>query len=77
MTAIKHDQTDTPAVLLTIRQVQQKCGFSAASIYRCMKEGSFPRQIRIGTGASRWLESDIEAYIAQRVAERDADQDAA
>jgi len=63
--------------LLTRRQVEQICGLSVATIYRSMDTGTFPRPIKIAGGAVRWLKSDIDQMIAQRVAERDADQDAA
>lgn len=32
----------------------------------------FPRQIKIGARASGWLRSEVDQWIAERVAERDA-----
>jgi prophage regulatory protein len=38
---------------------------------KCLeKEGKFPR--RVGSNRVAWLESEVEAWVAARVAERDA-----
>lgn len=44
--------------------------------WRLIKEGAFPRPLKSGS-QNVWLESEIDAWIAQRVAERDGAQGAA
>jgi prophage regulatory protein len=38
-------------------------GLAKATIYLKMKEGSFPKNFKIGARACAWLESDIEQWI--------------
>jgi prophage regulatory protein len=46
--------------------------YSETQIWRKERDGSFPKSIRIGTNRKAWLESEIDAWIKARVAERDA-----
>ena len=41
---------------------------SPATIYRWIKEGSFPKQIHLGANMVRWKASDIESWMAEREA---------
>lgn len=43
--------------------VQDATGLSRSSIYAGMKDGTFPRPVRVGKRAVAWLESDIERWI--------------
>lgn len=42
-------------------------GVSDKWIYRLIKEGLFPKQIKLGR-SSRWLQSEVEAWLQQRIA---------
>ena len=52
--------------LLHLREVIALTGFSRSSIYRKMRDGSFPEPLKIGVRAVRWRESEIEAWLAAR-----------
>ena len=52
--------------LLSRREVEKRTGFSRTTIYRKMREGSFPEPIQIGARAVRWPASEIESWIAER-----------
>ena len=52
--------------LMTRQQVQARTALSRTSIYRKMREGTFPAPLQIGARAVRWPESEIEAWIADR-----------
>ena len=39
---------------------------SRATIYRWVKEGSFPQPIHLGANMVRWKVSDIEAWVIAR-----------
>ena len=41
---------------------------SRATIYRWVKEGSFPQPIHLGANMVRWKVSDIEAWVIDREA---------
>ena len=52
--------------LLRRREVERITGVSRASIYRLMRNGSFPLPVRVGSTAVRWKESDIADWIESR-----------
>ena len=54
--------------LLRAPEVQARIGLSDTTIWRLTRAGRFPRAIRISPGAVAWRESDIEAWIASRIA---------
>ncbi len=56
--------------LLTFAQVSARVGLGSTSIYAGMAAGTFPKQVKVGS-RSLWVESEIEAWIAARIAERD------
>lgn len=60
--------------LMRIREVIQKTGLSKSSIYDLMAQGHFPKTIRLSPNANgrcvAFLESEIESWIAERIAAR-------
>ena len=52
--------------LLTRREVEHRVRLSRSSLYRKMREGSFPCPIQIGERAVRWQEAEVAAWIASR-----------
>ena len=59
--------------LLRLPEVMHRVGFCRAEIYRrCATDPpTFPRPVKMGH-ASAWAEHEISAWIADRIAERDA-----
>ena len=54
-------------ILLDVGAVKRTTGYrSATSIYTLMAEHGFPKPISIGR-TKRWIESEIQAWIADRV----------
>ena len=49
-------------------EVERVTGKSRSAIYREMAAGSFPRKVRIGPNSVAWLASEIDRYVALRVA---------
>ena len=47
-------------------------GYSRMHIDRLEKRGTFPRRVHLGPAMVGWIESEIEDWLAERVAERDA-----
>ena len=45
-------------------EVEQLTGLSTASIYRKMRDGSFPRPLKVGVRAVRWSLSEIQAWLS-------------
>jgi prophage regulatory protein len=54
--------------------VVAKTGESTSTIYEKMARGEFPRPIRLGKRSVGWIEDELDAYIAKRIAERDHSQ---
>lgn len=60
----------TPTDLRRIPAVRRQTGLSAATIYRRIQAGSFPRPLKIGTRASAWVGSEVDQWVADRIADR-------
>jgi len=52
-------------------EVERKTGLPVSSIYELVNQGTFPRQVRLGPGRVAWRESEIIAWMIDRIAERD------
>lgn len=55
--------------ILRLPAVVEKTGLSRATIYRLQGLAKFPTSIDLGARAMGWLESEVEAWIAERVAD--------
>ena len=53
-------------------EVEARTGLSRSTIYDRIKQGTFPAPVQLGEKAVGWIESEIEAFLAARIAERDA-----
>ena len=48
--------------LVTVEEFAARLGVCRRQIYRLWHRGEIPPPVKVG-GATRWLESDVEAYI--------------
>lgn len=53
--------------LLTMKQVVAKTGLSKSTIYERISEGKFPTGITIGERGKRWVDSEVDAYLAELI----------
>ena len=56
-------------ILIPKKEVLRRTGLSYVSIWQRMREGTFPRPVRIsdtGRPNVRWVESEVEAWIENR-----------
>lgn len=51
--------------------------FSRAHRHRLIRAGKFPKPVKLGLGTNGWVEAEIDQWIADRIAERDASSEAA
>lgn len=58
--------------LLKRGDVELKTGLSRSSIYSAVRAKAFPEPIAIAPNRVAWLESEIDQWIAARLAERNA-----
>ncbi len=50
--------------ILRLRSVLARSGLSRSTLYRKIKNGTFPEQVRIGEYCSGWRESELNRWIA-------------
>lgn len=64
---------DQPQVqnFLRRREVCERTGLKTSTLYEMMQDGRFPRPIRISKRLVVWPESEVAAWQAGRIAERD------
>jgi len=60
--------------LLTIKEVAQITRLSKPTIYKLIKEGLFPKQLRLGANKVAWLQSEIDGWVQERADERGEEQ---
>jgi prophage regulatory protein len=53
---------------LRLAEVTHTTGLSRAHIYALAADGEFPKPIKISARASGWLESEVQSFMAARVA---------
>jgi prophage regulatory protein len=57
--------------IIRLPAVEIKTGLKHSAIYQKMAEGDFPRPVPLGPKAVGWIEAEIDAWIDDRIAERD------
>ena len=53
--------------LIRLREVMKITGFGRSQIYKLINIGEFPKQIQISPGSVAWLESELEAWMEERI----------
>lgn len=59
----------TKDCILRWPQVQERAGICRSHAHKLAAQGDFPRPIKLGARSSGWLESEIDAWLEQRIAE--------
>ncbi len=57
--------------LIRLKEVMSLTGLGRSSIYKFMEESRFPKSVSLGDRAVAWIESEIEDWIVEKIAERD------
>ena len=52
--------------LIKRQELEKALTVSSATIYRWIKEGNFPKPVRLGANMVRWKASDIEEWMMQK-----------
>ena len=58
-----------PKKLIPIKEVSIRTNYSISSLYRMIAEGTFPKQYKIGKRSIAFLESEINEWIEQKIAD--------
>jgi len=57
--------------VIKLAQVKELTTFSSATIYRLIKKGEFPRQLKLSERSAGWLLEDIYNWIEEKKNARD------
>ena len=66
------DDFKAPLRILRLRDVRERTGQPTSVIYDQMSREEFPRPVPIGPRSVGWVEHEIETWIRDRIAARDA-----
>jgi prophage regulatory protein len=75
MNALK-DAIKPRLVVTKLPAVLTQTGLSSSTIYRKVKDGSFPSPIKTGEAAAGWLQHEDDEWLEARMSERDEAQQA-
>ena len=60
-------RTNPPIRFLRISDVEALTGLSRTTIYDWSAQGRFPRAVRLSERAVRWIESEVEEWMDERI----------
>jgi len=69
-------QTSSAIKILRLREVCCVTGLCRAMIYRLQADQRFPRSVKITDHAVGWVDAEVQAWLASRVASRRAHREA-
>ena len=61
-----------PVQLLRLPEVLIRTGLGRSTIWALIAQGRFPRQVKLSERSSAWVDAEVDAWVAQRVAMRDS-----
>ena len=59
----------TPSRFLRLPEVLRSVGLQRSAIYAKMRLGRFPAPVKLTSTAVAWIEDEVEAWKAERIAE--------
>lgn len=54
---------------IRIKEVLSITSLSQSELYRRIKAGTFPVQVRLAPGHVVWVQSEVDSWVAERIAE--------
>ena len=73
MTSVIEQKKQGQVRFLRLPEVLARTGLSRSTIYVRLEQGRFPRPISLGGRAVGWIESEVQEWIRQRIAESRGD----
>jgi prophage regulatory protein len=59
-----------PIRLIRLKEVLAMTGLSRSGVYRSIEKQQFPKQVSLGDRAVAWVESEVQAWVIDRVVSR-------
>jgi prophage regulatory protein len=57
-----------PTKMIRLPEVMDRIGASKEFIYKMIRRGEFPASVRIAPRYAAWVESEVDAWLHQRIA---------
>lgn len=54
--------------ILKLPEVTKVTGLARSTIYKLISENSFPKQIKLTSFSSGWIQSEVDQWIDERIA---------
>lgn len=64
-------QIQAALVILRRKEVEARTGLSRSTIYKRIADGTFPPPIPLGAKSVGWVSGEIDAFLADCLAQRD------
>lgn len=58
---------------IRLKEVMRLTALARSTIYKKMKEGTFPKTVSLGDRAVAWIEGEIEDWIEDIIAQRETE----
>jgi prophage regulatory protein len=58
--------------MLRLAQVIDTTGLGRSKIYQLQAQGNFPKGVKIASRSVGWVEAEVQAWLARRIAENGA-----
>lgn len=62
-----------PRRFIRIKEVLSITSLSQSELYRRIKAGTFPAQVKLAPGHVVWVQSEVDTWVAERIAEARAE----
>lgn len=56
--------------LIRLPEVKKIVGLGTTTIYKLIKEGSFPKPVHLSSMTRAWIREEVEGYIRTKILER-------
>lgn len=68
MGSMESEKKEAKTSFIRLEQVKARTGLSRSTLYAYIRDGRFPSPITISDRCVAWVESEIDAWIAERIA---------
>jgi len=65
-----NDDVEVKTRLLRLPDVLERSALSRSALYRLVNEGAFPRPLKLTQRSVAWVESEVEAWIDEKMKRR-------
>ena len=67
---MEFENKEAKTSFIRLGQVKARTGLSRSTLYAYIRDGRFPSPVTISDRCVAWIESEIDAWIADRIASR-------